>query len=464
MQYKDISMRLISHFVDLRLKKGGELFFQRMLERRTVIIKRLVNNVAEKKRFERWVRHKDVTPIRIINTEKARIKELVKARHILGIQDTTEINYQSNDGRAHGLGTVGNGTDIGFFMHPLIALDAETGAAIGCAEVALWNRTKQADEFYPKLPIEEKESYRWIKTATGARETLSVANCVTFIGDRENDIYEYFDRIPNKNTHLITRVRDNRIIQNSAHKKLYQHLDHADEVGRIRIDIPRDIRIGRKKRTALLSIKYNAIEIAKPKNTSDKSASQSIKMYVVEAKELDCPSGQETIHWRLYTTHIVESCSDAEQIILWYRMRWMIEQVFRTMKSQGLNVEESQIESGNDLMKLALLALFAAIQIIQLVSSRDGTTKLKTNDLFTVDERLFLLALLKKVEGKTQKQQNPHPKDNLAWAAWIIARLGGWHCYTKSEGPPGPIVMGRGLKRFHEMFDGWNLCKDVSAG
>lgn len=457
-------MRLISPFVDLRLKISGGLFFQRMIERKTVIMKRLVNGAAEKRRFERWIRHKEVTPARLVNTEKSRVKALAKNRHVLGIQDTTEINYQSNDGRAHGLGTVGNGTDIGFFMHPMIAVDAKTGSVIGCAEIELWNRTKKADEHYEKLPIEEKESYRWIETAESARDVLSEAACVTFIGDRENDIYEFLDRIPNKNSEIITRVCRDRIIKNSVYKKLYEHLDHTEESGRIRIEIPRDVRKGRKKREALLSIKHSVIEIAKPKKCTDKLASKSIKMYVIEAKELDCPSGQEPVHWRLFTTHIVSDFDEAKQIILWYRMRWTIEQVFRTLKSQGLNIEESQVESGENLMKLAILALCAALQIMQLISAREGTTELQTKDLFTTNERLFMAVVLKKVEGKTQKQQNPHPIENLAWASWIIARLGGWHCYTKSEGPPGPIVMGRGLKRFYEMFEGWNLYRDLSTG
>ena len=73
-------MRMLSPFVDLRLKKNGELFFKRMIERKTVIIKRLVNSVAEKKRFERWIRHKDVTPTRLIDTEKSRLKDLVEGR------------------------------------------------------------------------------------------------------------------------------------------------------------------------------------------------------------------------------------------------------------------------------------------------------------------------------------------------------------------------------------------------
>lgn len=456
-------MWIYSPFVDLRLKKTGGLFFRRMVERKTVMIKQLANGASEKKRFERWIGHEDVTAARLINTEKSRVKELAEGRHILGINDTTEVNYQSHKGRVHGLGTVGNGKDLGFFLHPMIALDAGSGAVIGCAELVMWNRTQKASENYPELPIEEKESYRWVETAAGAGKTLSKAACVTFIGDRENDIYEFFDRVPNQNTHVITRVCRDRVIKNSSHKKLYVHLEHTAEAGRIQIEISRDIRKGRKKREAHLSIKHSLIEIAKPKKCTDKSASKSIKMYVVEAKELDCPDGQEPVHWRIFTTHVVTSFEEAKQIILWYRMRWTIEQVFRTLKSQGLNIEESQVESGEDLMKLAVLALCAAIQIMQLISGRDGTTELKSKDIFTSNERVFLGALLAKVEGKTQKQQNPHPKSNIAWASWIIARLGGWHCYTKSEGPPGPIVMGRGLKKFYEMFDGWNLYRDMST-
>ena len=67
-------MRLISKFVDLRLKKCGALFFSRMIERKTVCIKRLVNGAAEKKRFERWIRHTDVTKERLIQTEQARVR------------------------------------------------------------------------------------------------------------------------------------------------------------------------------------------------------------------------------------------------------------------------------------------------------------------------------------------------------------------------------------------------------
>ena len=60
---------------------------------------------------------------------------------------------------------------------------------------------------------------------------------------------------------------------------------------------------------------------------------------------------------------------------------------------------------------------------------------------------------------KTEKQKNPHQAGMLSWAAWVIARLGGWKGY-QSESPPGPITINDGWKRFKSIYEGWTL-KDV---
>jgi hypothetical protein len=54
---------------------------------------------------------------------------------------------------------------------------------------------------------------------------------------------------------------------------------------------------------------------------------------------------------------------------------------------------------------------------------------------------------------------NPQQRHSLAWAAWIIARLGGWNGYPSSK-PPGPITLRHGLEYFHAIAKGWNL-RDV---
>ena len=430
-----------------------------MLEKQTVQIRRLAYNRAEEIKFGRWLRNKAVTIENLINAELTRTSELVKGRHVLAIQDTTEINYQSHAGRVKGLGTVGNGVDAGLYLHPLLVLDVRTGACIGNGAIKTWMRYEGASPKYDKLPIEEKESYRWIETAEIGKRTLKKADCVTFIGDRENDIYEFFDRIPDKNTHVITRVgRDNRCLENG--QKLCEYLDSTEECGQMLTTLPREVRKGREEREAVLSIKYSEVKIKKPTKCTDKTAPKIVKLNLVEVKEINCPVGQEPIHWRLLTTHTVANVEDANQIILWYQMRWNIEQVFRTMKSQGLDVESSQVEDGVNLTKLVVIALCAAIQVMQLVMAREGRTQQKTDDVFSVEEKKLLTLLLTQLEGKTAKQKNPYAKDNLGWSTWIIARLGSWKGY-KSEGLPGPITMYRGLTKFYDIYYGWKLTRNV---
>lgn len=454
-------MKITHPFVDKRLKKNGELLFDRMVERKVVSLKQLSNGRAEAVKFERLLGNDNIEISHLISAEKDRTRNVALHRHVLGIQDTTELNYQRHAGRVKGLGTVGNGKDVGFFLHPMLVLDAQTGSCLGFSEIHIENRLKGSAENYPKLPIEEKESYRWLEAAEKSKVVLSQATTATFIGDRENDIYEYFDRIPDEKTHVITRTRVDRILTNGG--KLYAYLDEQPLLGVMNITVPREIRKNREEREAQLIIKCCEVEIKRPKNCSDKTASETLVLRIVEAKEINCPVDQKPIHWRLFTTHRPTNFEQAQQIILWYRCRWNIEEVFRTMKKQGLNIESSQIESASGLMKLAIVALCAVIKIMQLVLARDGTTEQKTNDVFTLDEQILLVILLGRFEGKTVKQKNPYPKENLAWASWIIARLGGWKGYVKSEGFAGPITIGRGLKMFYGIYDGWKLHKDVCA-
>lgn len=450
----------MSPFIEKRLKNNGALLFKRIMERKVVSLRQLGDTRSERVRFERWIRNKKVTIRDLIETEQARLSPIVKNRHVLAIQDTTELNYQKYANRVKGLGTVGNGKDKGFFLHPMLVLDAQTTACLGAAAIHIENRLKGASENYKKLPIEEKESYRWISTAKASKKTLSEADCVTFIGDRENDIYEFIDRIPDEKTHILTRIWHDRCLENGD--KIFSHLEKQIEAGQSVVELSQDKRSNREKRKAILSIKYSEIVIKKPKPCTDQVAAKTIKLTIVEAKEINCPTNQKAIHWVLLTTHKVTHIEKAKQIILWYRARWNVEQVFRTLKKKGLDVESSQIESAECLMKLAVIALCAAIQILQLVLARDGTTNQKTSDIFSEEEQLVLVMLLVKLEGKTEKQKNPHPKENLSWASWIIARLGGWNGYKNER--PGPGTMGWGLQRFQGIFDGWKMLKDVCAG
>ena len=143
----------------------------------------------------------------------------------------------------------------------------------------------------------------------------------------------------------------------------------------------------------------------------------------------------------MLTTHKVNDLADARRIVGFYRLRWTIEQLFRTLKTQGFNIEALRQAEEGPLEKLVAASIIAAITMLQLVHERDGRGGRSLQDAFDLEDQPALERVSQSLEGKTERQKNPHPKGSLAFAAWVFARLGGWTGYY---GKPGPVVM---LKR-----------------
>ena len=177
----------------------------------------------------------------------------------------------------------------------------------------------------------------------------------------------------------------------------------------------------------------------------EKGLAGQVTLSLIEVVETGTPKGAEPVLWRLLTTHRVEDAAMAWRVVGWYRSRWTIEQFFRTLRLQGLELEDSQLETADRLIKLTAIADRAAVIIMQLVQARDGSTGQGAEIAFTLKEIDTLEALLPTLEGKTALQKNLHPLRSPAWAAWVIGKLGGWDGYPKSR-PPGPITMRHGLE------------------
>ncbi len=126
------------------------------------------------------------------------------------------------------------------------------------------------------------------------------------------------------------------------------------------------------------------------------------------------------------------------------------------MKTHGLQLEDSQLTTAEGLIKLAAIAAKAAAATLQLVQARDGKSGEPAKIAFSEPEIAVLDGLNGQIEGKTALQKNPHQRHSLAWATWIIGRLGGWNGYASSK-PPGPITLRRGLEYFHAIAKGWIL-------
>lgn len=388
-------------------------------------------------------------------------EQQVEGRHILALSDTSEINLQSHAGRlkSAGIGVVGNNQDVGFFIHPTLVLDAESGFPLGLSNVQLWTRElerpNKTERKYKTLPIEEKESYKWLAAAERSQRCFEVggAKLVTHIGDREADIYEEWATVPDQSNHVLVRVRTDRCLFEST-ETLYSQLSKQPCVSNYSMLVTADPRIGRTARTALMSVRFTNVQIQRPANLPH-DYPPSISLYALEVKETNPPEGQVAVHWRLMTTHTISNLEQALQVLQWYRWRWRIEQLFATLKLAGLDIEATQLESMNAIQRLTILALSVAVRTLQMVEGRDNVD-LSASMTFSADQQECLTQIEPTLEGQTLKQQNPHPKTSLPWAIWIVARLGGWSGY-RSQTPPGMPTLVNGLRRFESIFEGWKL-------
>lgn len=373
-------------------------------------------------------------------------------RHVLAIQDTTEVKFPTEAQRRRGLGPVKSGNAYGVLVHAMIAVDADSHACFGLVGGDVWTRPGVVTTPHRERPLCERESRRWLATAAQAKAVLAAAAMVTVVDDREGDIYPKWACIPQPGFHILTRAMVDRRLAGAerSNRTLFDVARTFPLAGTRQIELPAR-QPDRAKRTATVELRFGEVEILRPRDERDRELAPSVRLRLIEVQETNAPEGAEPLHWRLLTTHEVADAAKAWQIVGWYQARWTIEQLFRVMKSQGLQLEDSQIASAERLTKLAAVATKAACIDIQLTQERDGRHGLAATMVFTEPEIETVEALTPTLEGKTERQKNLHPQASLARAAWVIARLGGWNCYYK---PPGPITFRRGMERFHAIHHG----------
>jgi len=403
--------------------------------------------------FGRFLANSKVTTDRLIAGWSDQTAIAASGRHVLAIQDTSEISFHTTSERQRGLGEIGKGGRArGVLLHAMLALDANSGACLGLAGGQIWTRRGRVKVAHQKRPSKDKESHRWIATAEQGKQTLAAASMVTMVSDRESDIFAVWANVPEANVQLIIRsMHDRRLADGSS---LYETATAFPVCGTRTIDVPE--REKRPARSAKLRLRFGAVELARPRRRLDRDLPPSVPLTFIEVIEQDPPRGAEPVDWRLLTTHPIVDAKAAWQIVDWYKMRWAIEQFWRLLKLQGLNLEDSQLQTAERLIKLTAIAAKAAITTFQLLQARDGRSQEPASTAFADQEIALLDKLNAHTEGTTALQKNPHPKASLAWASWIIAKLGGWDGYPSSK-PPGPITFKHGLNQFHTMARAWKI-------
>jgi hypothetical protein len=296
----------------------------------------------------------------------------------------------------------------------------------------VWTRNGRRTVPHAKRDLSDKESQRWIATALSSKPLLAEAAMVTALGDRESDIFALYASAAEAHIHVIARSMHDRKLADG--QGLYTASEAMKVVEQRAIVLP--ARPQRAERIALLGLRFGAVQLARPQTKLLRHLPPSLPLTLVDVREQQPQAGTEPLHWRLLTTHPVDNPEQAWRIVEWYKQRWLIEQFFRILKTQGFKLEDSQIATAERLLKLVAIAAKAAAITLQLVQARDGRGQQKVGLVFDADQIAALTAINRKYEAATKRLKNPHPPDHLAWAAWIIGRLGGWDGYPSSK-PPG---------------------------
>jgi hypothetical protein len=415
-------------------------------------IRRLGGTRAREMQFTRFLRNPSVTVAEMARHAGALTGQRAAGREVIVIQDSSDLVLGGRRAQAAGYGVVGGGGVLsGLLLHPALAVDS-AGAVLGLVSMQVWNRAPGVVGAKRKRPTAAKESQRWIDGVRHAAEVLAEAASITVVADRYSDFYELFATRP-ANVELVVRACQNRRIAAPEEGLLFDVIDRQAERGRYTVTVP--AAPGRRERVAELAVRWCDVTLHKPRNGAAADLPPTVSVTVVDVREIAPPAdGGELIQWRLLTTHGVATLAQARRIIDTYRLRWIIEEYFRTLKTAGFNIEAADIGEPRAMMNLVAAACVAAASVMQLVRARDGTTDQLLNDAFDPDDRPILEALSAKLAGKTERQRNPHPAGSLAFAAWVIARLGGWTGYY---GKPGPKIMRLGLQEFRTIKYGLSL-------
>lgn len=486
-----------------RLLSRGALLLSRMVRHQSCILHQLCTGWKEEMGFWRYLDNEKVSIAALKShhiAESLRDTKL-EGRHVLSIQDSSTVSFKNYQGRKIGVKKVGStGENVGFIVHPNFVLDAQTGHVLGMSALSIHdefarcgseNEAKNVSDsektvVKPDLTREvwEKKTARWLHSARESRATLSAADTITHIADRECDFYEMlleFGANRAENEHLLIRVRENRWLghmeprgkgKNKADEtvqsggqnikfpyksKLYGLIEQLPVAYRFVLNLPSTHK--RKARKANMELRFaQKIPICRPKNgylrTFDgKELPLHTYINVVDMVEIlpkNAPPSMKPLRWTIYTTHEVQTVEQALQIVSWYYWRWKIELLFAVVKSNGLDFERALVEKVEKLKKLSIFVIMAAILTVALVQVRDGKSEQPITDYFDQESVDLLQKISQKLEGNTEKQKNPHPPKSLAFAAWVIARLGGWKGYATHR-PPGIKTMNNGIKRFYDI-------------
>jgi hypothetical protein len=434
------------------------------------------------------------------------IERIKGHRRVLVIQDSSTLNFNSHPA-TQGLGKIGKRASKreqsqGLWMHTALAVvphcssEERDGLPLGLLDQKIWARSEGKKKNPSKIPIEEKESYKWLETlqntiAKSVPQTEFVTVC-----DREADIFEFM--------HFAQVQGGKFLIRNNMDRRLYpaqrwdpqkdgrygvkpdntlrHHLSKQPLAAKMTVKVARKAGL-HPDREAIVEVRFAEVELEPPpwpaKLNRKTERLKPVKVHAIWVKEINPPkeitdpdpkmleelrkkSNQRRkiargenplapLEWLLLTNVWVEDVTDALERVRRYEQRWQIECFHKVLKS-GCAVENSRLQYADRLEKyIALTSVIAwRLHWMSLVSRREPNTSVD----FFLSETEWKALYCKINKTSVPPKKPPTIYQSVRW----IAQLGGF-LGRKSDGEPGTTTLWRGWQRLHDITEDWIIFK-----
>lgn len=413
-----------------------------------------------------------VTPGALLAPHQAAVaRRCAEHRCVVVAQDTTELDFTPMKS-TEGLGPLGDEKRRGFYMHGLYAVSGE-GLPLGIVEAVIVKRDDanfRINSTHKQRPIEEKESVRWID---GYRRTCELArslpeDCEVFsVSDREGDIYELFDAAHQatsgggRRAELLVRANQDRAllgVTGDGPTRLFAALAASPELGRVEFQITAKkgrttkkkaesaVAAPRSARTVVQSVRAMEITPRPPARPGGLKIAPA-RLWAVLAEETDPPEGEDPVRWVLLTGKPVETFEEACRMVNIYLRRWDIEVFHRVLKT-GCRVERIQLKRAESLVKALVVYSVIAWRILYLTHLGRCAPELPCGTVFGEGEWKATCAVVKRPASAGEP--------TVGEFIGIVGRLGG-HLGRKSDGPPGPQSIWRGMERVRDFGMAWQV-------
>jgi hypothetical protein len=236
---------------------------------------------SQEVRFGRFLGNSKVTVDRLIAGWSEQTGPAAAGRHVLAIQDTSEINFRTTTARRRGLGEIGKGTGRGVLVHAMLALDADSGSCLGLVAGRVWTRKGRVTVPHDKRALEDRESERWVCTGIDSKKVLASAAMVTIIGDRESDFYSAWATLPGPNFHLISRAMHDRCLADGS--SLFAASNDFEFADTRTIELR--ARADRPARSATLNLRFGKVALRRPGGAAHRHLPKSVSVTLIELVE-----------------------------------------------------------------------------------------------------------------------------------------------------------------------------------